>query len=157
MTRRETRHIERYESPAYAHSERAAGIEPASGGWKPSALPVGQALSKREPQKAAGPTLVGGHFKSSQKLFLFVPTGLARARLLGRASSSQHSMVGALLAGIEQVVGIEPDDSGVAHQRVTSTLHLLGGLSRDLFAKHLGVGDAVDASCVGRVGIEPTS
>ncbi len=41
-------------------------------------------------------------------------------------------MVGALLAGIEQVVGIEPDDSGVAHQRVTSTLHLLGGLSRDL-------------------------
>ena len=49
-----------------------------------------------------------------------------------RASSSQHSMVGALLAGIEQVVGIEPDDSGVAHQRVTSTLHLLGGLLRDL-------------------------
>ncbi len=41
-------------------------------------------------------------------------------------------MVGALLAGFEQVVGIEPDDSGVAHQRVTSTLHLLGGLSRDL-------------------------
>src|SRR6185503_16454010 len=33
---------------------------------------------------------------------------------------------------VEQVAGIEPGDSGVAHRRVTSTLHLLGGLERDL-------------------------
>jgi hypothetical protein len=30
----------------------------------------------------------------------------------------------------EQVVGVEPDDSGVAHRCVTATLHLLGGLAR---------------------------
>jgi hypothetical protein len=33
---------------------------------------------------------------------------------------------------LEQVAGIEPSDSGVAHRCVTSTLHLLGGLQRDL-------------------------
>lgn len=55
------------------------------------------------------------------------------------------------------MVGIEPDDSGVAHQRVTSTLHLLGGLSRDLGCGSTSAsGDAVDVPCVGRVGIEPT-
>lgn len=41
---------------------------------------------------------------------------------------------------LEQVAGIEPGDSGVAHRRVTSTLHLLGGLCRDLgLWRHLGV------------------
>ena len=85
------------------------------------------------------------------------PIELARARGLVRASSSQHSMEGALVAVFEQVVGIEPDDSGVAHQRVTSTLHLLGGLSRDLSCgSTLASGDASDVPCVGRVGIEPT-
>ena len=31
---------------------------------------------------------------------------------------------------VEQMVGVEPDDSGVAHRRVTATLHLLDGLPR---------------------------
>lgn len=60
---------------------------------------------------------------------------------------------GALLAAIEQVVGIEPDDSGVAHQRVTSTLHLLGGPSRDLgLWKHLGARRHVRRSARGSSG-----
>lgn len=37
------------------------------------------------------------------------------------------------------MVGIEPDDSGVAHRRVTSTLHLLGGLREETeVARHRG-------------------
>jgi hypothetical protein len=71
------------------------------------------------------------------------PKRLARARfarprgeLAALASSTWTGTTwGALLSGLEQVAGIEPGDSGVAHQRVTSTLHLLGGLSRDLVAE----------------------
>ena len=175
MTRRETRHIERYESPAYAHSERAAGIEPASGGWKPSALPVGQALEvkrcrsaalrKARAMEATGPALAGGRFDhrriTRMKRHLSPLVSLARGSL-SRATSSQHSghrirWTGALVAVFEQVVGIEPDDSGVAHQRVTSTLHLLGGLSRDLGCGiTLAPSRRVRCSIVGRVGIEPT-
>lgn len=137
MTRANARHIERHESPACAQSERAAGIEPAWVGWKPAALPIGQTLERgRAPHRPRSSAVV----------------------VDDRASSSQHSMVGALLAGTEQVVGVEPDDSGVAHRRVTATLHLLGGLSRDLGrGSALASSDTSGVPHVGRVGIEPTS
>ena len=54
-------------------------------------------------------------------------------------------------------MGVEPDDFGVAHRRVTATLHPLGGLARDLISI---AGDARGAAGdlrVGWVGIEPTS
>jgi hypothetical protein len=57
----------------------------------------------------------------------------------------------------EQVGGVEPSDSGVAHRCVTATLRLLGGLSRDLGLRTtVGARCASDDSFVGPVGFEPT-
>ena len=61
--------------------------------------------------------------------------------------------------GVEQVGGIEPADSGVAHRCVAATLHLLGDLATNeiWFLNQRGRPEArPDDSRVGRVGIEPT-
>ncbi len=91
------------------------------------------------------------------------------------ASSSYAAMHGAdaprSCEPCEQMGGVEPADSGVAHQRVTATLHLLGDLARRPSLGSLQLGPRGDLFCgspwapsgtsgdprVGWVGIEPTS
>ena len=63
---------------------------------------------------------------------------------------------------MEQERGVEPADSGVAHQRVTATLHLHGRSSttvivETLVEKPASAPERVRKLFVGRVGIEPTS
>jgi hypothetical protein len=63
-----------------------------------------------------------------------------------------------LVGSLEQMGGVEPADPGVAHRRVTATLHLLGGLARrPIFWIAVGARSAFDNPSVGWEGIEPSS
>ncbi len=130
------------------------GIEPICTGWKPGAF-----ASRPGPQRTAT--------RSNAPATWWIGSESNRPQSHCKCNSPPWHMPtqtstssrgsSAIARSSEQMGGVEPSDSGVAHQRVTATLHLLGGLRGDLVVLDPRRRRSAFADPrVGRVGIEPT-